>query len=412
MDQTSRANSLPLKSNMIWNSFGSLTNLICQWLLTVLVVRLSSGFDAAGILAIAMSVANIFAPIAQYRMRSYQVSDTNRETSAGEYIAFRLVTILVAFAVSIIYMLIASEPSSFVATVLYLLYKSVETFIDVLHGVDQQHLRMDYCGKSMALRGVLSLCFFSISLYISNNLEVAIFAMFVAVLPVILLDWKNARQFDELSPHITLQKTLFLLKSCFPGAAGTSICSAVTSIARQALSNINGAAILGIYASVCTPVVIVQAGSNYIYSPLLGIFASHLNQGNKSRFNKLLAKVSIGMLALMAFGLVAFRIFGHWFLLFVFGSRVASYDYLMYPAIVSVISCAYCTFLCDLLIASRAMSGVLIGNLLALVAVLILSPIMISTFGPNGTSYAVSISYLFASIYMLIHLRLALAKRL
>ena len=409
MSQTT-GKQLSIKSNMLWNSFGSLTNLFCQWLLTVLVVRLSSGFDAAGILAIAMSVANIFAPIAQYRMRSYQVSDTNKETSAGEYIAFRIITILIAFTVSFAYMLIASEPVSYLATLVYLLYKSVESFIDVLHGVDQQHLRMDFCGRSMALRGVLSLIAFSLVLAIANNLELAIFAMFLSVLPAIVLDWRNAEQFDSLTPHITVKKTIYLLKSCFPGAVGTSICSAVTSIARQTLSNISGATMLGIYASVCTPVVIVQAGSNYIYSPLLGVFAKHLNQGNKSRFNNLLAKVTLAMIGLLIAGLIAFRIFGRWFLLAVFGEQIASYDYLMYPAIVSVVSCAYCTFLCDLLIASRTMLGVLIGNLIAFALVSALSPILINLFGPNGTSYAISISYFAASGYMLAHLRVALSK--
>lgn len=409
MSQTT-GKQLSIKSNMLWNSFGSLTNLFCQWLLTVLVVRLSSGFDAAGILAIAMSVANIFAPIAQYRMRSYQVSDTNKETSAGEYVAFRIITILIAFTVSFAYMLIASEPVSYLATLVYLLYKSVESFIDVLHGVDQQHLRMDFCGRSMALRGALSLIAFSLVLAIANNLELAIFAMFLSVLPAIVLDWRNAEQFDSLTPHITVKKTIYLLKSCFPGAVGTSICSAVTSIARQTLSNISGATMLGIYASVCTPVVIVQAGSNYIYSPLLGVFAKHLNQGNKSRFNNLLAKVTLAMIGLLIAGLIAFRIFGRWFLLAVFGEQIASYDYLMYPAIVSVVSCAYCTFLCDLLIASRTMLGVLIGNLIAFALVSALSPILINLFGPNGTSYAISISYFAASGYMLAHLRVALSK--
>lgn len=409
MSQANRK-QLSIKSNMLWNSFGSLTNLFCQWLLTVLVVRLSSGFDAAGILAIAMSVANIFAPIAQYRMRSYQVSDTNKETSAGEYIAFRIITILIAFIVSLIYMLIVSEPVSYLATLVYLLYKSVESFIDVLHGVDQQHLRMDYCGKSMALRGALSLVAFSLVLAITNNLELAIFAMFLSVLPVIALDWISAKQFDSLTPYITVKKTIYLLRSCFPGAAGTSICSAVTSIARQTLSNISGASMLGIYASVCTPVVIVQAGSSYIYSPLLGVFAEHLNQGNKSRFNNLLAKVTLAMIGLLIAGLIAFRIFGRWFLLAVFGEQIASYEYLMYPAIVSVVSCAYCTFLCDLLIASRTMLGVLIGNLIAFALVSALSPILIDLFGPNGTSYAISISYFAASVYMLAHLRVALSK--
>lgn len=54
---------LSLKSNMIWNSIGSLTYYGCQWLITILVVRVSDSFEAAGTLSLAMSIANIFTPL-------------------------------------------------------------------------------------------------------------------------------------------------------------------------------------------------------------------------------------------------------------------------------------------------------------------------------------------------------------
>ena len=40
---------LSMKRNMLWNSAGSFTNLLAQWLITVLVVRIASGYDAAGL---------------------------------------------------------------------------------------------------------------------------------------------------------------------------------------------------------------------------------------------------------------------------------------------------------------------------------------------------------------------------
>ena len=66
-----------------------------------LVVRLSSGYEAAGTLSLAMSVYNIFAPFAIYRMYTHQVSDVKRENTVGEYFAFRIITSSAAwFAVS------------------------------------------------------------------------------------------------------------------------------------------------------------------------------------------------------------------------------------------------------------------------------------------------------------------------
>ena len=57
-----------LKRGMVVNSIGSLTGLGCQWLITIVVVRLANGFDDAGLYSLAMSVYGIFGPLAQYRM--------------------------------------------------------------------------------------------------------------------------------------------------------------------------------------------------------------------------------------------------------------------------------------------------------------------------------------------------------
>lgn len=61
---------------MMWSSVGSLTRLGCNYLVSsVLVVRLAAGFDAAGMLALAMAIANLVNPIADFRLRTVQVTD-------------------------------------------------------------------------------------------------------------------------------------------------------------------------------------------------------------------------------------------------------------------------------------------------------------------------------------------------
>ena len=67
---------LSMKQSILWNSWGSMFYLGCQWLLTILVVRIS-GVDNAGLLSLAMSVSNIWYSLAVYGMRNFQVSDTN-----------------------------------------------------------------------------------------------------------------------------------------------------------------------------------------------------------------------------------------------------------------------------------------------------------------------------------------------
>ena len=80
---------LSIKKNMAWNSIGSMFYLGCQWIITILVVRLSSDYTAAGTLALGMAIANIFNPIGYYKIRTLQVSDLSNAYSSCDYIGFR-----------------------------------------------------------------------------------------------------------------------------------------------------------------------------------------------------------------------------------------------------------------------------------------------------------------------------------
>ena len=82
--QSDLQKGLSLKANMFWNSFGSIVYLGCQWLITILVVRLSTGYEDAGALALGMAVSNVFSPIGYFKVRTYQVSDVNNRFSSGD----------------------------------------------------------------------------------------------------------------------------------------------------------------------------------------------------------------------------------------------------------------------------------------------------------------------------------------
>ena len=70
---------------MAWNSIGSLFYSGCQWLTTVLIVRLTTGYDAAGVLALAMAVVTAaFAVIMFWQnMRMREVFSDNRKKISG-----------------------------------------------------------------------------------------------------------------------------------------------------------------------------------------------------------------------------------------------------------------------------------------------------------------------------------------
>ena len=348
--------SLSIKKNILWNSAGALTYSGCQWLITVLVVRLSPDYNAAGVLALAMAVSNVFAPIALYKIRAYQVSDVHENTSSGEYVGFRFVTIGLAFAIVTIYSALTCAPNSLPCIVLYLLFRAGDNFIDVLHGIDQQHFRMDYCGKSLALRGILFVVAFSLVLALTGVLELAVLSMSLVTYPVMIYDVKCAGSLSSVRPVFSWEKSVYLLKRCLPAVLGMAICNYVVTFARQYLGTVQGDAALGVYASVCTPVVLIQACSNYVYAPLLGVFAERLDQNDYAGFRSLLARVLLAFAAIFLGGALAFVFVGEWFLGLVFGPDIVAHAYLMYAAILSCALAACIAFLGDLLIAMRQMN--------------------------------------------------------
>ena len=154
----SRTEPLSLRKNTIWNAFGCFFYLGCQWLTTVLVVVLSDGYANSGALAFGMSTGIIFASIALYKIRTFQVSDLDNEYSGQNYIAFRIITIVSAAVFCLMYLTLATNDSTYLsASLLYLLFKADECFSDVLYGIEQRNERMDYIGKSQIIRGIVSL---------------------------------------------------------------------------------------------------------------------------------------------------------------------------------------------------------------------------------------------------------------
>lgn len=271
-------------------------------------------------------------------------------------------------------------------------------------------MRMDYCGKSMAIRGILFLLAFCFVLAATNSLEAAVMAMIVVTFPFIAVDMKWARQFEGIRPHITVEKAIGLAISCAPGVAGVALSSAIVAYARQSLGTIEGQAILGMYASICTPTVIVQAGAGYVYAPLLGTFARRFAEGRFGDFARLLARTLGYMAAIFVVGALAFAFGGEWFLSSLFGSAIVSYSGAMYAALLSTALCAIVSFLCDLLIGLRLSWGVLWGNALSVIAAVPLAQSLIPVLGMDGASFAISIAYVISSTIMLLYLWRAIRR--
>lgn len=403
MASGNKRKQLSIRSNMLWNSAGSLTNLGCQWLITVLIVRLSDGYDAAGVYSLAMSVYGIFSQLAQYRTYTYQVSDVRGENTAGEYLAFRAMTCSLALVLTMVYAFFTCRANALPAILLYTLYRLAALLIDVLHGSDQQAHRMDYIGKSLAFQGVSSVVLFVAVFAGTRSLELTLFVMTLAILAIgLVYDYPRTAQLVQIRPGISAQKARRLLIYCAPVVIAGIACSAAPSIPRQYLSLVMGDSALGAYASVAAPVAIIQMGASYIYNPLLGYFSEAYARKDRAGFVRLLAKTFVGIALVGVACSIGLELFGGALLTLVYGKRIAEYLYLLQPLVLCAVITGVMWFSNDLLISLRLFRATFIGSIIALAASLLVMVPGVALFGMNGVTLANTLSCLASTAFMLL----------
>lgn len=377
------------KANVLWNSAGSLTYLGCQWLTTVLVVRLSDGYDAAGVLSLAMSVVGIFGTFANYKMGTYQISDINHENTLGEYLGFRCLTLAIAFVACMVYAFFTCATYTLVTVALFYLFKAVGLVIDIFHGTDQQNRRMDYIGKSFMAQGASTLAAFAVVFGMTQDLNLAIIAMTIAALAVMLLfDKPKVSQFEKVCFSLSRAKAWYFLKTSFPAVLASLAASAIFTVPKQYLAFVSGEAALGIYSSVAAPALVIQMGAMYLYGPFLDVFTRLHLDGDRRGFLKLLARTSGAIVLVAVACAIALEFVGAWVLQLLFGESIVSYVYLLQPVLLSTMLTAFLWFIGDLLIALRDFRAYFIGNVVALVSVIPLSVFCVNIWDMNGVSFA------------------------
>lgn len=408
-EKTTPPEPLSLRRNMFFNTVGSLMYQGCLWLTTVLVVVLSSGYNDSGLLAFAMTIGNMFNPIATYSMRPYQVSDVRGDYSQENYVAFRLVTLLLGFAVIIPYTFVVTSDLATIGVVLiYLVFKADEAFCDVLYGVDQRAERMDYIGISQFARGALLVGTFAGGLVVSGSLRVAIVAMSLSCIAITFAyDLPHASRIAPLRPRIDRAQVWALLKGCLPLVVSTLFIGMVVSVSRQWFSNAYGTEELGRYAAVATPAVLVQVAARYLYAPAL-VPLSECWDKDAGDFKANLLRTA-GVMAIGSVVVAAvLSACGDPLLLRVYGQSIASYTYLFPLVLVGTVALAFLWFFADILVICRDLKGMLLAAVAAVVMTLVSMVPLESSFGMNGINLTVIAAALTGMLVALLRLRIRL----
>ena len=184
-------------------------------LLTIVVTQLV-GVELAGMFSLAFVTASLLMIVANYGVRTFQVSDIAETHSFSDYQLNRWITCALAILVGVIYCSIRGYSAEmFTISMGVYVYKMIDGLADVYEGRLQQADKFYLAGISQAFRSLLVLIVFSLFLLISHNLPGACIAMAVAaVLSFLVLTFPLALLETPKSARATMHGVSDLFKQC------------------------------------------------------------------------------------------------------------------------------------------------------------------------------------------------------
>lgn len=383
------------KKQIWYNSVGNVVYLICQWLLTVITTR-ATGVDDAGVIALAMSVGNIFFFIQAWGMRSYQVSDVSGQFAAKQYVYSRYTSSAAGVFLCICFLLITNySMDKKCAILLFLLYRTFEAVSDAYFGELQKIGRLDILAKSMSVKGIASVLIFWAVIKHTYSLLIALLAIVVlSLLITVIYDRTRFGRFVEVSKEkLTVKEIISPLKVCLSLFISSILPIVVTSYPRIVLDRIYGSELLGYYGNVSAPTTIITA---VIPSALVSVMTLYASWICDKEYKKLLRGFLASLAVTAAFGAVcALGVFllGDFVMALVYTENILPYVHYLYPLLLS--TTIYAATMCanSLLISLRKNRAVLIFSAAAMCCCILICGTLTEKYGITGVIAATGISY-------------------
>lgn len=393
MEQIDKNNKTSIQRNMLYNTVGSLIYYACQWLMSVVIVRIS-GYEAAGLLSLAMSVTTAPALVALFNVRSYQVSDIDNEYSTNAYIRSRTFSNVLAFAICLV-MVFAGGYSvkKAVAIIVFMVLKVIEGYADVYYGVEQKHGRLDYSGISMTMRGIGIIVPFVLALYLWNNVIAALgLVSFVNAVILVLWDVRIVRRWGdkaiEESKEQVRAEVKRLLITCYPLAIVAFMNALSVNISKMALEQYYGTEIMGYYSSVASPTLVVQLAATTVFAPLMTPLTEAFQNKDKKRFGNICKRFSILAFGLTAICLVGSKLLAHWGLTLLFGNGIEPYVYLFVPAVIISVLLAVNAIFYSMCTLMREIKKQYMIGIAAIIVAFVVSLTLVKPYGMDGLIWA------------------------
>ena len=403
--------NLKVKNNIIYNTIGTFFYFFCQWVITVLVIKLG-GYSNGGILSITISMTNIFYMISMYGVRSFQVSDIKNRYKDGDYLFLRVLTSVISFiffGVTLFYLDYDKEIQ--LCMIIYMFFKLGESVTDLNFGFFQRYNFYREIGISYVIKGVLTLIVFCLTLYFSKNLILTLFLEALALwFLIVVYDFKKLK--NKLNLKMKTYKVIFLLKICFSLMIYTLILPYLNFITRYQVEKFFGTEELGYYSAITMVIVVISTLFGSIFIIIIPKISYLYKEKNVKEIINLILKVNFAIIVFTIISIIGSILLGNVVFSILFTKTIEKYMYLLIPTIITSTVLAILNYLSTILISFHDLKFVLIANLVPAVFCSLTIKIFIQQYGMLGSLYSLIISLFLGILIVGIRIYFLLKKRI
>lgn len=280
------------RDSFVWNMAGSML-LAFQSVIMLMVLTRVLGLADAGIFTLAYANANLFLTIGKYGMRNFQVSDVNGQFTFYEYLMSRIFTVSLMIAVSIVFVVYVGNKNGYsmeksLIIIWMSLFKVVDAFEDVFHGLYQQRGRLDIAGKAMTLRLGTTILFFLTGLLILKNLLIVLIFItcFTGILLIVFTRWSYKLFERAVEKRYSFYNVLGIIKICFPLFLGSFLSFYIGNAPKYAIDGVLNDELQACYGFIAMPVFVIGLLNNFVFNPMIYKMSVLWDKGKKNEFLK------------------------------------------------------------------------------------------------------------------------------
>ena len=282
-----------------WGMLFPVLTMVATWLV---------GAEQAGLFSMAFTVGTLLLFLANYGVRTYQVSDLDDMRSFLDYQIQRFVTCAAMLLVGWLWCRFRGYDAQMFAVCMgVLVFRAVDGLADVYEGRLQQKDKLYLAGLSQAVRCVLGLAVFSVALFVTRSLPVASYAMAAGgVASLLLLTVPLAFFETEKSLPATARGIRDLFAECFPLFLALFLYNLIDSVPKFAMEGALSYDNQLYYNALYFPAHSILMVAGFIYKPQLVRLARIWDDPEKHRRFDLVVLAMVGVIALITGAMALF----------------------------------------------------------------------------------------------------------